>query len=552
MILKILSIFLLCFLNINVALAGVQVDAVYPYSLDKKVIKTVAAGSTMPLYLNITAFDVPEKQPIKVTVNLPEGFKVLQSDKWQVGDDGSSAYTNWLLPADYGNTFDLLYIKPAEDAVSGTKQININITAENWQQEKIINFDYDANTKAENSKSAYGKKYKNKDYNWYIQDVDLPVDNLGHKDDRSADNVVYIRDTAFESFRSRLTGDGAESWSSMFNHPAAFMLVDMRNPQQDVRVLRLKAELLDKATGKVMPGLCHARNSTEEHEQGWAGKTDDSNATKAMISLDGKQTQAFIIPLYVDYFKIIEGDYTLRVTVEGNGQQKIQELPVKIEQKHSIGIAAVTFAFICFAAVLLFLPRLRRVIFNIGAQGAITVALFSAVGFGVITVPTTLAGEFLHVFLGPFSGFITGILSGVLQYLLIVSLLMLYRRQGVLALMFLTRYMLSGLLFGNFTPLGFLSCCVYIGVLEIILKLCGFFDKKNINVKYMLFIAAMFGVGDAVVTFINLEQMMFFYRLYYADWYIGLYMLINGFLYSSIGAWIGYKLGLKLQQVTGE
>ena len=552
MILKILSIFLLCFLNINVALAGVQVDAVYPYSLDKKVNKTVAAGSTMPLYLNITAFDVPEKQPIKVTVNLPEGFKVLQSDKWQVGDDGSSAYTNWLLPADYGNTFDLLYIKPAEDAVSGTKQININITAENWQQEKIINFDYDANTKAENSKSAYGKKYKNKDYNWYIKDVDLPVDNLGHKDDRSADNVVYIRDTAFESFRSRLTGDGAESWSSMFNHPAAFMLVDMRNPQQDVRVLRLKAELLDKATGKVMPGLCQASNSTEEHEQGWAGKTDDSNATKAMISLDGKQTQAFIIPLYVDYFKIIEGDYTLRVTVEGNGQQKIQELPVKIEQKHSIGIAAVTFAFICFAAVLLFLPRLRRVIFNIGAQGAITVALFSAVGFGVITVPTTLAGEFLHVFLGPFSGFITGILSGVLQYLLIVSLLMLYRRQGVLALMFLTRYMLSGLLFGNFTPLGFLSCCVYIGVLEIILKLCGFFDKKNINVKYMLFIAAMFGVGDAVVTFINLEQMMFFYRLYYADWYIGLYMLINGFLYSSIGAWIGYKLGLKLQQVTGE
>lgn len=552
MILKILSIFLLCFLNINVALAGVQVDAVYPYSLDKKVNKTVAAGSTMPLYLNITAFDVPEKQPIKVTVNLPEGFKVLQSDKWQVGDDGSSAYTNWLLPADYGNTFDLLYIKPAEDAVSGTKQININITAENWQQEKIINFDYDANTKAENSKSAYGKKYKNKDYNWYIQDVDLPVDNLGHKDDRSADNVVYIRDTAFESFRSRLTGDGAESWSSMFNHPAAFMLVDMRNPQQDVRVLRLKAELLDKATGKVMPGLCQASNSTEEHEQGWAGKTDDSNATKAMISLDGKQTQAFIIPLYVDYFKIIEGDYTLRVTVEGNGQQKIQELPVKIEQKHSIGIAAVTFAFICFAAVLLFLPRLRRVIFNIGAQGAITVALFSAVGFGVITVPTTLAGEFLHVFLGPFSGFITGILSGVLQYLLIVSLLMLYRRQGVLALMFLTRYMLSGLLFGNFTPLGFLSCCVYIGVLEIILKLCGFFDKKNINVKYMLFIAAIFGVGDAVVTFINLEQMMFFYRLYYADWYIGLYMLINGFLYSSIGAWIGYKLGLKLQRVTGE
>ena len=39
---------------------------------------------------------------------------------------------------------------------------------------------------------------------------------------------------------------------------------------------------------------------------------------------------------------------------------------------------------------------------------------------------------------------------------------------------------------------------------------------------------------------------------YYADWYIGLYMLINGLLYSSIGSWLGYKVGIKLQQVMGE
>jgi hypothetical protein len=45
---------------------------------------------------------------------------------------------------------------------------------------------------------------------------------------------------------------------------------------------------------------------------------------------------------------------------------------------------------------------------------------------------------------------------------------------------------------------------------------------------------------------------MFFYRLYYADWYLALYMLINGFLYSGIGCWWGYKIGLKLEQVTGE
>ena len=68
----------------------------------------------------------------------------------------------------------------------------------------------------------------------------------------------------------------------------------------------------------------------------------------------------------------------------------------------------------------------------------------------------------------------------------------------------------------------------------------------------MFFICLMMGVADALITFVNLEQMMFFYRLYYADWYLALYMLINGLLYSAVGSWLGYKLGLKLRQVMGE
>ena len=65
-------------------------------------------------------------------------------------------------------------------------------------------------------------------------------------------------------------------------------------------------------------------------------------------------------------------------------------------------------------------------------------------------------------------------------------------------------------------------------------------------------ICLLMGVGDALVTFVNMEQMMFFYRLYYADWYLALYMLVNGLVYSSIGAWLGAKTGSKLQQVMGE
>ena len=156
------------------------------------------------------------------------------------------------------------------------------------------------------------------------------------------------------------------------------------------------------------------------------------------------------------------------------------------------------------------------------------------------------------MFLGPFSGLVTGLLNGVLQYLLIMSLLILFQQPGVLSLMYVVKFMLSGLMLGHFSPLGILSCCVYIVVLEATLYLSGFYKQNHSKNNYMFFICLMMGVADAFITFVNLEQMMFFYRLYYADWYLALYMLINGLLYSAAGSWLGYKLGLKLRQVMGE
>mgnify|MGYP000476629019 FL=1 len=65
-------------------------------------------------------------------------------------------------------------------------------------------------------------------------------------------------------------------------------------------------------------------------------------------------------------------------------------------------------------------------------------------------------------------------------------------------------------------------------------------------------ISLLAGMCDALITLVNMEQMMFLYRLYYADWFIVLYMVINGFLYSSIGWWTGWHIGRRLRQVMGE
>ncbi|WP_304264467.1 hypothetical protein [Phascolarctobacterium succinatutens] len=536
------------------AFAGVKLEAVYPYNLDKSAAHVVHGGSTMPLFINITGFDVPHEQPAHLRVILPEGFKAHANDKWRLGSAGGrqTAEADWVLPADFGQSFDLLYIQPQTDLARGQKQLLVEVSGEGWHERKELSFSYEPAAAAVAAEPTQGKKLDRSKFNWYIQSVTLPVDNLGNKDDRAAEGVVFIRDTTLEGFRNRMTGDGATNWSAVFNHPATFLVLDMRNPQRDVRLLKFKAELIDKKTGKVMPGLCTAGKNNEDSEHGWAGDTGSVNETTALISLDGKKTQAFIIPLYVDYFTVLEGDYSLRVTVSGNGQEKVQEVPLTIAKKHNLGLLAVGFSFICLLAVLAFSYKLKGCISRIGARGAITVALFAALAFGGITLPTTLIGDLLHVFLGPFSGLVTGILSGMLLYLLVVALLVLFRAPGVLTLMYFVKYMLAGLMFGHFTPLGLLSMCVNVAILEALLYLSGFYRRQELGKGYMLFICLLMGVGDALVTFVNMEQMMFFYRLYYADWYLALYMLVNGLLYSSIGAWLGAKTGSKLQQVMGE
>lgn len=547
---------LLLLLCSQLAWAGAQLDAVYPYNLDKRAVQVVHSGSTMPLYINITSFDVPQAQQAQVRVTLPAGFNALPNPHWQLSEEQGQhiATANWVLPADFGQTFDLLYLRPEAAAAAGEQKILVTVKTASWEKHKELSFNYDAQQDAaqEQAGSAKKKKPDPSKFNWYIQSVTLPVDNLGQKDDRAAEGVIYVRDTTLEGFRNRMMGDGVTNWAAVFNHPATFIMLDMRNPQRDVRLLKFKAELLDKTTGKTVPGLCTAGKNDNDSEHGWAGSTGSANETTALISLDGQKSQAFILPLYVDYFTVLEGDYILRITVSGNGQEKVQEVPLTIAKKNNLGLLAVGLSFVCLALLVIFSYKLKHCIYRIGARGAITVALFAALAFGGITLPTTLIGDLLHVFLGPFSGLVTGVLSGVLQYLLVVSLLVLFRAPGVLSLMYLVKYMLAGLMFGHFTPLGVLSLCVNVVILEAILYFSGFYRQEKLSQRYLLVISLLLGLGDAVITFINMQQMMFFYRLYYADWYLALYMLVNGVLYSSIGAWLGAKTGIKLQQVMGE
>ena len=67
-----LLVFLVLLLQATAGFAGRQLDAVYPYSLEKQQIRTVTGRSTLPLYVNLTSYDIPRMQQAEVSVKLPD------------------------------------------------------------------------------------------------------------------------------------------------------------------------------------------------------------------------------------------------------------------------------------------------------------------------------------------------------------------------------------------------------------------------------------------------------------------------------------------------
>ena len=520
---------------------SVQLDVQFPYSLNGEKHKIIPAGSTQILFLNIESINLPKEETADIKVTLPSGIHALKMEGWSTIKDNVIT-AKWRLPANYGQVFSAISLFCNKDLKEGNYMIPVEIRY--GDKEFLQKIDFSIGESEVPTAEASEEK---KNSTWYIQRIIVPVDEDGKIDQREAKDILYVRDVTLENIRNRLIGSKPADWPSLLNTPAAYILLEMRNPKKNTRTLHFVAELVDRPGGEVKKGLISVR--TEDGGTGW--DYENLDATEASIGLLPQVSQSVIMPLYVNPFTINEGNYNLRITLTDGDISKITEVPLTIVKRKSTGMFAIGFAGACVAFVIASFKKLRECTIQIGARGDITVALFAALAFGGVVVPVTLLGDFFHVILGPFSGLITGILNGIVQYLLLMALLILFRRPGVLSLFFLMRWLLSAILFGRVTLVGILICSVSIVVLEFVLWVWGFFKKEVITEQYAVLIAVMIGIADAFITFINMQQMMFFYRLYYADWFIALYMLVNGILYSSIGAWMGYRMGEKLKQVMG-
>ena len=513
-----------------------------PYSLGAQR-ATAAPGETIRAILNIENI-AQQTREIPVEIRLPEGITPAEdTGRWNVSRQSNGVSLRRMIKLDefYGQWFDLLTFTVADNLVAGPRQIVIQ-TGEQTR-EFILTLDARSAEAATRQPPVFER-------------IVLPLDKDGKQDEKQSSSAIVLRDRSLDYYKNILRGKGAANLEIEAIHPVTHMGLDFSTPSGQQKLVMVEAELLDRNTRQRVHGL-YTPGSNSDND-GAGAMADKQDRLTAFVALTGEAKQRLQLPIYADESLLTEGEYLLRVTVEdGAAQVWSKEHPVTVIKKNLRGMMTLGVALLLLLAFLVVGgKRLPAVLAAMKTRRLITVALFGTCAFAVVNVPSTLLNDFFHIFLGPFAFVLTGMFSGVMLYMLTGALITLIPLQGVVSLMAVIRLLLGMVAFGHMSPIVILSYGVNAFLLEAALALGGFTAKNLYDVKPEAFsvrrlvtLALACALADTVATYVTLQGMSVLYRLYYADWYIYLVMLVNGFLYTMIGAGCGLLLGSRLADV---
>jgi hypothetical protein len=142
---RLLFIALTLLVQVQVAFAGMILESIYPYSLEQKDVHTVYGDSTVPMYVNLRSSDNIKAENAAIKIVFPTGFKPSANENWLVDKVGENyvAQSNWVLDANFAQTFDLLYVQSLGSGSYGKKYIFVEATGKGWKCEKQIVFHYE-------------------------------------------------------------------------------------------------------------------------------------------------------------------------------------------------------------------------------------------------------------------------------------------------------------------------------------------------------------------------------------------------------------------------
>ena len=381
-----------------------------------------------------------------------------------------------------------------------------------------------------------------------IESIEMPTDAAGTADPKQREDTIYYPRPLFSWLRTPQT--------NAFE-PTTYQTVQLRNRGEETIHVVVSSTNTDIKSGETIPFLAPPETTN-----------GGVNRSVAFASLPGGTVTEIPLPIYfhpvyLNQGKIeqaIPGAYEREITVKVWGsdatilrEQRPLHLIVPNQQALLVSLLAIVSSCIGFAIVLRFHKQLFA---GFTTKHLIVIALFSTTVFVTVMVPSTLFLNLVRAILGPVSVLLTGLINETLYYALLTALLIYIngdprnaeitnragaKGSGVILLVSAVRLLLGGVTFGLFTPMAI----VYTGTSVLLLE-TGFLLVRKRN---LLAWAVVLGICDALSVYVDFQLSILFYRLFYADWYIVLRILIEGFVYTFIGVLLGARLGRGLWRV---
>lgn len=524
------------------ARTGVDFSCQIPYYLGKVRDSVTPGGQTAALF-SIENRAAAE-QTVAIAIDLPPGFSpAAVQENWQVQTEaGHCRLTRTaVLAGGYSQWYDLLPLQVAPELAPG--MYTATVTVDELTQQVPVPV-------------AAGPGEAGKPVT--IAGIVLPLDRNGKTDDRMGRNALVLRDRQWDYYKNIVTGKGASNLEIEAIHPVTHLGVDIVNPAGVQKLVVVSVHLLAAGSRQPVKGLFTPGSTNEDINGGALGGQKDY--LEAFTALNGDPSQRLQIPVYADERELTGGEYMLQATVnDGITPPLMWEERLTVVKKDNKALVIVSIAALTVVAgLLLAVRRLRQVLTGLKTRWLVTIALFGAAAFAAVNVPSTLLNDFFHILLGPFGVMITGLFNGVLLYMMVVALVILIPRPGVVALMTVVRMLLGMVAFGQISPIILLSYGLQALLLEVLLSRSGLYgwlqqrEEDQMPWNRIVLLAVCCGVADSVSAYVTLQAMAFLYRMYYAAWYVGLILVLNGFIYTAIGAACGTSLGNRLARVGGD
>jgi hypothetical protein len=410
-----------------------------------------------------------------------------------------------------------------DSSIAATTAFNATLTADAWRRSFAVVF-----TKPHSATDSI------RIVNWA-----LPTDDRGVSSSRHAAGTILMPNALWDRVGSWF---GVKTEIINFFKPFTFQTARIANVGREPVGLMLTGEIIDQNTNSESSFFKAPDNQ-------FTGGTDK---IVSFVTIPAGETETCVLPVYVAH-NTPAGAYKSRITVQRLGSDHILqriENTVSVVRSNilltswTLGIALLSLGWL--GAVIVFY---RRMVNSIGLRILVLLSLLGSLQFCLSFIGRIVSSA-MYAILGPFNCLVGGLLTEVLTYLLVTSILFLVPRVGAMTLAGIVSYIMGGILFGSFGLTDILFLGSGIAFREILLFGFGVtrFKQPTRQPAIVPMMLAL-GLADAASTFTSLTLHVVFYRLYFADWYILLNVVVTGFLYTVIGVYLGKPLGQSLRKV---